>query len=423
MIKKAVWIGMALAAVASASAQDAAPASESSMFLFSTLLLLACGATTFLAAAGFAMIEAGLARAGNAAVACLKHIAAAAAVAGAMALCGYRLLYGVEPGGFLGAFERWTPRDVDPVGLGWASAADFSFNLLLATLAALIVSGALAERVRLSAYLMFTAVFAALIYPIGAGWAWGGGYLAGAWRFVDLGGSAVVHAAGGAAALAGALVIGARRGRYKSRGAPPAGDAPAAALGALFVAVALLAAIAGAERSYAAIGDAIAIATRLANAQLAAAGGAIAALLMTASIYRRADAATVVNGLVGGLVSIAADPLSPALWQAALIGAFGGVLVTVGGPLLDRLRIDDATGAAPTHLFCGVWGALVVPWTNADASLLAQLVGVAMLVGFAFVMSALAWLVLKYSIGARVAAEDELAGLDSSALGLGEEPD
>lgn len=410
---------------AAALAQEAAPASETSVFLFNTLLFLLAGMVVMLMTAGFAMLGAGLVRAKNAASFCVQTIGAYA-VAGIMIwLTGYNLIYGVEPGGFLGSFALWSAEDIDPVGKGFASPAGFFLQMVFGATAAAIALGAIAERVKLGAVMVFTAAFAGIIYPVAASWDWGKGYLEADWKFADFAGATIVHSTGGWAALAGALIIGARRGKYHGRRAQPmpGSNLPIAALGTFILWLGCLAFNAGAGLAFGAIGDAIAVSAVIVNTNMAASGGVIAAIVMTSLIYKRVDLTIVLNGAIGGLVAIAAEPLAPAIWQAALIGAFGGVIVTVGVPLLDRLRIDDVVGAIPAHLFCGVWGTLVVPWTNSDATLFGQVVGVLMIGLFAFVMSALVWTVLKYSIGARVSAEEETAGLDTAALGLDAYPE
>ena len=403
-----------------AFAQEAAPASETSVFVFNTLLLVFCGLIAMLAPAGLCMLEAGLARSRNAASTCLRH-AAATAVSGVMVwLIGYRLIYGVEPGGFLGQFAMWAPRDIDPVGNGVASSAEFFFRLAFAAMAASIVAGALAERVKFSAFIIFTAMLTGLIYPIAASWEWGKGYLDAGWEFIDVAGSTLVHSTGGWAALAGAMIAGPRRGKFQGRRVTPlpGSNLPLAALGVFVLWLAWFGFNGGSQLAIGAIGDAIAVSTIIVNTNMAASGGVIAAIAMTSMIYKRVDLAIALGGAIGGLVSISADPLSPAIWQAVLIGAMGGVIVTVGAPLLDRLKIDDVAGRIPAHLFCGIWGTLVVAWTNSEASILGQLVGVIMVGAFAFGMSALVWTALRFSIGVRVSAEQEMLGLDQTELGL-----
>ncbi len=403
-----------------AHAQEAAPASETSVFVLNTLLLVFCGMVVMFMAAGFSMLEAGLVRSKNAAAICLKNLGAYS-LAGMMTwLVGYNLIYGVEPGGLLGRFALWAPEDVDPVAKGVAASADFFFQLVFVATAASIVSGALAERIKLSAFIVFTGALAGLIYPVAASWEWGKGYLDADWKFVDFAGSTVVHSVGGWAALAGALVLGPRRGKYSGRRVTPlpGSNLPLATLGTFILWFGWFGFNAGSQLAVGTIADAISVSTIVVNTNMAASGGVIAAIVMTSMIYKRVDLTIVLNGAIGGLVSITADPLSPAIWQAVLIGAMGGVIVTVGVPLLDRLKVDDVVGAVPAHLFCGVWGTLVVVWTNSDASILGQAFGVVMVGIFSFSVSALVWTALKFSIGVRVTAEHELVGLDRIELGL-----
>ncbi|MEK7265278.1 MAG: ammonium transporter, partial [Pseudomonadota bacterium] len=236
----------------------------------------------------------------------------------------------------------------------------------------------------------------------------------------DVAGSTLVHSVGGWAALAGALIAGPRRGKFQGRRMTPlpGSNLPLAALGVFILWFAWFGFNAGSQLAIGAIGDAIAVSTIIVNTNMAASGGVIAAVVMTSMIYKRVDLTIVLSGAIGGLVSISADPLSPAIWQAVLIGAMGGVIVTVGSPLLDRLKIDDVVGSASAHLLCGIWGTLVVVWTNSEASILGQLVGVVMVGAFAFGTSALVWTALRFSIGLRVGAEEEAQGLDLTELGL-----
>ncbi|MCB2112318.1 MAG: ammonium transporter [Parvularculaceae bacterium] len=403
-----------------AAAQEIAPPSETSLVVFNTLLLFFCGMVVMFMAAGFCMLEVGLVRSKNAASICLKNVAAYAVASMMVWLVGYHLIYGIEPGGFLGPFALWSPSDMDPVDKGVASGADFFFQLVFVATAASIVSGALAERVKLSAFILFTAALTGLIYPIVASWDWGKGYLEAAWRFSDFAGATIVHSTGGWAALAGALIIGPRRGKYSGRRVTPmpGSNIPLSTLGAFILWFGWFGFNAGSQLAVGSVGDAIAVSIIVVNTNMAAAGGVIAASVMTSLIYKRVDLTIILNGAIGGLVSITAEPAAAEIWQSVLIGAMGGVIVTVGVPMLDRLKIDDVVGAIPAHLFCGVWGTLIAAWTNPAVSLGGQIVGVAMVGLFAFGMSALIWILLRYSIGARVGPEQELLGLDRAELGL-----
>lgn len=407
-------------AAAQDAGQDIAPASETSAFVFNTLFLLFSGMVVMFMSAGFCLVETGLVRAKNAAAISLKNVSIYAVASLMVWLTGYNLIFGVEKGGFLGTFGLWSPADADPAAAGRASSAFWFFQAVFVATAASIVSGALAERVKFWALMFFTVALTGLIYPIAASWEWGGGYLDAEWGFADFAGSTIVHSVGGWAALAGALIVGARRGKYQGKRVTPmpGSNLPLAALGVFILWLGWFAFNGGSQLALGSVTDALAVATVIVNTNMAAAGGVVAALIMTSVIYKKIDITIVLNAAIGGLVAITAEPLTPAIWQAVFIGAFGGVIVTVGVPLLDRLKIDDVVGAIPAHLFCGVWGTLVVPWTNSNATILGQLVGVAMVAVFAFGVSALFWVAIKYSLGARVSAEAELAGLDKAELGL-----
>ncbi len=417
---------MALAALPGAAmaqdtgAQDIGPASETSVFVFNTIFFLFTGMIVMFMSAGFCLVETGLVRAKNAAAIALKNVSIYAVASLMVWISGYNLIFGVEKGGLLGTFGLWSPADPDPVGAGRASAAFWFFQAVFVATAASIVSGALAERVKFWSLMFFTAALTGLIYPIAASWEWGGGYLDAEWGFVDFAGSTLVHSVGGWAAFAGALIVGARRGKYQGKRLTPmpGSNLPMAALGVFILWLGWFGFNGGSQLALGSVTDALSVAKVIVNTNMAASGGVVAALIMTQLIYKKIDITIVLNAAIGGLVAITAEPLAPAVWQAVIIGAFGGVLVTVGVPLLDRLKIDDVVGAIPAHLFCGVWGTLVVPWTNADASILGQLVGVAMIAVFAFGVSALFWVAIKYSMGARVSAEAEQIGLDKAELGL-----
>ncbi|MEL6359541.1 MAG: ammonium transporter [Pseudomonadota bacterium] len=404
-----------------ALAQDAAaPASDTSQFVFNSLLFLFSGVIVMFMAAGFCMLEVGLVRSKNAATICLKNIALYS-IAGVMVwTVGYNLIYTVEPGGLLGSFTSWRADDNDPVGTGYAASSDWFFQMVFVATAASIVSGTLAERIKLLPFLIFVALLTGIIYPIQASWEWGEGYLDATWQFSDFAGSTLVHSTGGWAALAGALVLGPRRGKYDgSRVLPlPGSNLPLATLGTFILWLGWFGFNGGSQLALGTIENAVNVANVIVNTNMAACGGVLSAVIMTSFIYRKIDLTIVLNGAIGGLVSITAEPLTPAIWQAVVIGAFGGVIVTVAIPLLDRLRIDDVVGAIPAHLLCGIWGTLIVPWTNSDASIVGQAVGVIMIGAFVFATSLLIWLALRYSIGIRSAIEEETDGLDKSELGL-----
>ena len=407
-----------------AAAQDIAPASETSAFIFTTLLALIGAAALPIAAAGFAMFESGLSRARNAVTAALKMSLTCAVAMIAAWASGAALSGSVESGGLLGEFGFWSPAETDADAARAAPFAQFLFLAAQAGFCAAIISGALAERVRILPFVILAFLICGLIQPIVASWT-GVGYLAMKWGFVDAGGGASVHVVGGAAALAGVLVAGPRRGRYAPlrAHAARASNAPFALVGGFALAMATIILSASRHGALASAADMIALASIVGRMALASAGAALAATLLNAIVYKKVDPTIIVNASIGGLVALAGDPLSGAIWQALLIGSFAGVIVAVAIPFFDRLKIDDVTGAAPTHLLCGLWGVLVVAWTRSEATFLAQAVGALMIGIFAFVVSALAMIALKYSIGLRASADAELQGLDRADCGIDAYPE
>ncbi|MEC8765724.1 MAG: ammonium transporter, partial [Pseudomonadota bacterium] len=259
----------------------------------------------------------------------------------------------------------------------------------------------------------------ALIYPFQASWKWGGGFLD-EMGFLDFAGSTVVHSVGGWAALAGALVLGARTGKYRDgRVVPmPGANLPLATLGTFILWLGWFGFNGGSQLAMGTIGDVADVSRIFANTNAAAAGGAIAALILTQVFYKKVDLTMVLNGALAGLVSITAEPLTPTLGVATLIGAVGGLIVVFSVPFLDKLRIDDVVGAIPVHLFAGIWGTIAVVLTNGDASFGTQVIGIVTVGVFTFVVSWVVWTVLKFTIGIRVSEEQELAGLDNAELGM-----
>ncbi|MEM9170850.1 MAG: ammonium transporter [Pseudomonadota bacterium] len=404
-----------------APAQEIQPAAEATVVIFNTLLFLMSGMVVMFMAAGFCMLEAGMVRAKNAATICLKNLSLYA-VAGLMVwLLGYNMIYGIEPGGLLAPFAFfYQGDDGDPAGLGYGAYSDWFFQMVFVATAASIVSGALAERIKLFPFLIFVAILTGIVYPIVASWEWGKGYLDAEWDFADFAGSTLVHSTGGWAALAGAVVLGPRAGKYEGgRVHPiPGSSLPLATLGAFILWLGWFGFNGGSQLAFGSIEDAFSVAKIVVNTNMAACGGVVAALLMTRFSYGKVDLTIVMNSAIGGLVAITAQPLEPAIWQAVLIGAMGGVIVTVTVPLLDRARIDDVVGAIPAHLFCGIWGTLIVPWTEDGPTFLGQFVGVVMVGAFVTAISFLLWAVLRFTIGVRAEPEHETLGLDKSELGL-----
>ena len=421
--------GLVLAAgTDSAMAQDAAKAAAStavpkdSVFVFNTLLFLIGGFLVMWMAAGFAMLEAGMVRSKNVAMQCTKNIALYS-IAGLMFwVIGYNVMYeGVA--GNMGLFGSFTPKDIpDPAtdSGDYAAASDWFFQMVFAATTASIVSGVLAERIKLWPFLLFTAVLTGLIYPITGSWKWGAGWLDAA-GFQDFAGSTLVHSAGGWAALAGVLILGARRGKYGKDGRInpiPGSNMPLATLGTFILWLGWFGFNGGSQLAMGSISDASSVAKIFVNTNLAAAAGVIVAMIATQLMYKKVDLTMALNGALAGLVSITAEPLTPSPIWAIAIGAVGGIIVVVVVPLLDKLKIDDVVGAIPVHLVAGIWGTIAVPLTNSDANFGSQLLGIAAIGAFTFTVSLACWVALKYTMGIRVSEEDEENGLDMAEIGL-----
>jgi Amt family ammonium transporter len=427
-LTKYLAVGAALTLLPTfALAQDAAPTfDEIGPYLMTTLLFLIGGFLVFWMAAGFAMLEAGLVRGKNVATQLTKNVALYSLSAIMYWLVGFNLMYPGDAWIFQGWFGTFAPTSLEPVGLAAADAAldyasvasDFFFQLMFCAATASIVSGTLAERIKLWPFLIFVVILTGLIYPIGASWQWGGGWLS-EMGFYDFAGSTVVHAAGGFAALAGAIILGARIGKYKDgKTIPmPGSNLALATLGTFILWLGWFGFNGGSQLAAGTVGDITDVGRIFANTNMAAAAGAVAALIMSQVMYGKPDLTMVLNGALAGLVSITASPLEPTLFGALWIGAVGGIIVVFAVPMLDKFKIDDVVGAIPVHLIAGFWGTMVVP-IYADASFVTQFVGFIAIGGFTFVVSLVVWTILKGAMGIRVSEESEINGLDVSELGM-----
>ncbi len=396
-------------------------------YIFNTLLFLIGGFLVMLMAAGFAMLEAGLVRTKHTAAICLKNIGLYS-IAGVMYyVIGYQLMYNLTDTGltsdYFGVPGLWAGSEAaggEGVNLedGYASSSDWFFQMVFVATAASIVSGAIAERVKLISFFIFVAVLTAFIYPIGGAWQWGEGWLY-QMGFSDFAGSTIVHSVGGWAALAGCLLVGPRMGRYVDGRAVdlPGSSLPLATLGTFLLWFGWFGFNGASQLAMGSAADASDIARIFANTNMAAAGGVVTTIILTKIWARKVNLGLALNGALAGLVAITAEPLQPAIWQAILIGGVGAVIATGGLFLLVRLGIDDVVGAIPVHLFAGIFGTMIVPWTNSETSYLVQAIGVASFGGFAFVSSFIVWLALRNSIGIRMSREDEEVGGDLTELG------
>lgn len=402
-------------------------AGSASAYVDNSYLFILGGILVMFMTAGFCMLEAGLVRSKNAAMQVTKNITLFS-VAGLMwYLVGYNLAY---PGSFAASGlitgvlpGPWGPGDLSVESdAGYSPSSDWFFQMVFVATAASIVSGTIAERTKILPFLLFTAVLTAVIYPVIIGWGWNDdGYLVSQWGFSDFAGSTLVHSTGGWAALTGALIIGARKGKYVGGqvNPMPGSNIPIAALGTFILWFGWFG-FNGASELAAGAADSINnVAQVMANTNMAAVGGVLAATALTAILYKgKVDATMVMNGALGGLVSITAEPLAPSMGLSVLIGALGGVIVVLSVPLLDKLKIDDVVGAIPVHLCCGIWGTIAVVLSNGDATIVGQLVGIVMVAAWAILTTGAVWFVLKLIMGLRPSEEDEVLGLDRAEIGL-----
>ncbi|QFU10057.1 Ammonia channel precursor [Rhodobacteraceae bacterium THAF1] len=431
ILTTAALTALPVAAFAQEAAEAAAPGfDEIGPYIMTTLLFLVGGFLVFWMAAGFAMLEAGLVRSKNVTMQLTKNIALFSIASLMYWLVGFNLMY---PGDFNGYFAfNFVPTVLEPVGLAAGDAAldyasvasDFFFQLMFVAATASIVSGVLAERIKLWPFLFFVIILTGFMYPISGSWQWGGGWLSEA-GFSDFAGSTIVHSVGGWAALAGAIVLGPRLGKYKDgRTNPmPGSNLALATLGTFILWLGWFGFNGGSQLAAGTVGDITDVGRIFANTNMAAASGAIAALIMTQVMYKKPDLTMILNGCLAGLVSITAEPLAPSLFGALWIGAIGGIIVVLTVPMLDKMKIDDVVGAIPVHLFAGIWGTIAVVFYNGDAALVTQLTGIIAYGVFTFVVSLVLWFILKAVVGIRVSEEAEVMGLDVAELGMEAYPD
>ena len=410
------------------SASASAEVSAETAFIFNTLSFLMHGFLVMWMAAGFCMLEAGLVRSKNTTMQCSKNIGLYS-IAGVMYwLIGYNLMYSGVDGGWIGSPSPWAAADPAVTADGfkaddgnvYASGSDWFFQMVFVAAAGSIVSGTVAERVKVFSFLIFIVILTGIIYPIQGSWTWGGGWLS-EMGFSDFAGSTIVHSVGGWAALAGALIIGARKGKYGSDGQVtpmPGANLPLATLGTFILWLGWFGFNGGSQLAMGSAADAVAISSIYINTNLAAAGGVIAAIVVNQILYKKLDLTMALNGALGGLVAVTAEPLAPSPGLAILIGGIGGIIIVLAVPLLDKLKIDDVVGAIPVHLLCGIWGTIAVVLSNSDASLATQLIGIVSIGLFTVIASAIVWFVIKLTIGLRPSEEDEITGLDKSECGM-----
>ena len=397
-------------------------------YALDTFYFLVMGALVMWMAAGFTMLEAGLVRAKNTAEILTKNVGLYAIACIMYMLCGYSIMYpGADfAGGFfqlgsglLGAADN-SATDAIAGDAYYSNLSDFFFQVVFVATAMSIVSGAVAERMKLWSFFMFAVVLTGFIYPMQGFWKWGGGFLD-EMGFLDFAGSGVVHLCGAAAAFAGVLLLCARKGKYGAKGqisAIPGCNLPLATLGTLILWLGWFGFNGGSELKVSDVGEANAVALVFVNTNMAAAGGLVFALLLARLWFGKADLTMALNGALAGLVAITAEPLTPTPLAATLIGAVGGLLVVGSIVTLDKLRIDDPVGAISVHGVVGMWGLLAVCFTNPDARLGVQLIGLVTIFAWVFFTSLIVWYLLRITVGIRVSEEEEYEGVDISECGL-----
>jgi Amt family ammonium transporter len=396
-------------------------------YALDTFYFLISGALVMWMAAGFSMLEAGLVRAKNTAEILTKNVALFSIASIMYMVIGYGIMYPSGGNGIIPSIN-WTfmfggDNSVEEVLAGdayYSGMSDFFFQVVFVATAMSIVSGAVAERMRLWAFLLFAVIMTGFIYPVQGYWKWGGGFLDGL-NFQDFAGSGIVHLCGASAALAGVLLLGARKGKYGRDGsinAIPGANMPLATLGTFILWLGWFGFNGGSQLIVSNISDANAVAAVFVNTNMAAAGGLVFALITARLIFGKADLTMALNGALAGLVAITAEPLTPTPLAATLIGGVGGIIVVFSIIALDKLRIDDPVGAISVHGVVGMWGLVAVPITNADAGIVPQLIGLVTIFAWVFITSLIVWLLIKLIMGIRVSEEEEYEGVDLGECGL-----
>jgi len=390
-------------------------------YILNTFSFLVCGFLVMWMAAGFLFLESGLVTTRSVSTIAAKNIGKFAIVSIVFYLFGYNMGYGVPEGGFIGSFSIWT--DNTSLDTGYSDASDWFFQALFVCATVSIVSGAVAERIKIWPFFAFAAILGGFIYPIQMGWEWGGGWLD-ALGFSDFAGSTLVHACGGSAALAGVILLGPRLGRFTDSGEPAnmapfaPSSIPLVTLGTFILWMGWYGFNGGSQLALGSYEDATAMSKIFMNTQLAACGGCMAGAIITRLIGGKTDIVMMLNGALAGLVSITAEPLMPSPLLSIGIGAIGGIIMYYGTQLLNSLKLDDVVGAIPVHMFAGIWGTLVVPFTNPDASYGIQLLGVISVCLFVFIASYIVIYLLKISMGLRISEEAEKLGTDKAEVGV-----
>jgi len=395
--------------------------SAEGQYIFNTLGFYLGGVLVAFMAAGFCMLECGLVTTKSVSTIAAKNIGKFAIASIVFFLCGYNLAYGIPEGGYIGSFSIWS--DSSEIGTGYSDYSDWFYQAMFVCATVSIVSGAVAERIKIWPFFIFSAIMAAFIYPISMGWQWGGGWLATA-GFSDFAGSTLVHACGGAAALAGVIVLGARAGRFGKRGETKslvpfaASSIPLVTLGTFLLWFGWFGFNGFSQLAVGTFDDVTAISKIAVNTHLAGAAGTVTAAVVTRLIGGKTDIIMMLNGALAGLVAITAEPLNPSPILAMVIGSIGAIIMYFGTKFLESKHIDDVVGAIPVHMFAGIFGTLVVPISNPDTTFGTQFTGVLAVCVFSFVLSYIVFRSLKETIGLRISAQAEKLGTDVAEVGV-----
>ncbi len=421
MKKFSLILTMGYALISSEIVQAETTMSQEGQYIFNSLGFYIGGVLVAFMAAGFCMLESGLVTTKSVSTIAAKNIGKFAICSLIFFLVGYNLAYGVPEGGYVGSFTIWT--DNTNTETGYSGYSDWFFQTMFVCATASIVSGAVAERIKIWPFFLFAAIMAGVIYPISMGWQWGGGWLSTA-GFSDFAGSTLVHACGGAAALAGVIVLGPRSGRFSSQGGKrvmvpfAASSIPLVTLGTFLLWFGWFGFNGFSQLAMGTFDDVNAISKIAVNTHLAGAAGTVTGAALTRLLGGKTDIVMMLNGALAGLVAITAEPLTPGPITAMVIGSIGAVIMYYGTKMLESFGLDDVVGAIPVHMFAGIFGTLVVPFTNSETTLVTQFIGMFSVVAFSFVLSYLVFIAMKATVGLRISKEAEKLGTDKAEVGV-----
>jgi len=416
-----IFLGCIFALLASSNSFAESTMSEEGQYIFNSLGFYIGGVLVAFMAAGFCMLESGLVTTKSVSTIGAKNIGKFAICSIIFFLFGYNIAYGIPEGGYIGSFSIWS--DGSEVGTGYSDSSDWFFQTMFVCATVSIVSGAVAERIKIWPFFAFAVVMSGLIYPISMGWQWGGGWLSAA-GFSDFAGSTIVHACGGAAALAGIIVLGAREGRFTSSGGKrvmvpfAASSIPLVTLGTFLLWFGWFGFNGFSQLAMGTFDDVNAISKIAVNTHLAGAAGTVTGAVVTRLIGGKTDIIMMLNGALAGLVAITAEPLAPTPGLAIVIGSIGALIMYFGTKMLESFGLDDVVGAIPVHMFAGIFGTLVVPVSNSDTAFGTQLIGTISVCAFSFVLSYAMFTALKATVGLRISKAAEKQGTDKAEIGV-----